>query len=47
MDSLVKQGRAKELKDNDKLIVTSSETREGIGLVFTKMDEVLAMYSKE
>ena len=33
-----------ELKDDDKLIVTSSETKEGIGLVFTKMDEVLAKY---
>lgn len=30
------------LKDKDNLIVTSSSTREGIGLVLTKLDEILA-----
>ena len=30
-----------ELKDNDKMIVTSSSNREGLGLVLSKIDEVL------
>ena len=31
-----------KLSDNDSLIVTSSETKEGIGLILTKLDEILA-----
>lgn len=33
-----------ELKDGDKLIVTSSSSREGLGLVLSKIDEVLEQY---
>ena len=31
-----------KLSSNDQLIITSSETREGLGLVLTKLDEILA-----
>lgn len=30
------------LQDNDKMIVTSASSKEGIGLVLTKLDEILA-----
>lgn len=34
-----------QLEAGDSIILTSSETREGIGLVYSKMDEVLAKHS--
>lgn len=33
-----------ELKEDDKLIITSSEKKEGLGLVLTQLDTVLKMY---
>lgn len=33
------------LQDGDKLIITSSEKREGLGLVLQTLDDVLALYS--
>lgn len=33
-----------ELKEDDRLIITSSEKKEGLGLVLTVLDEVLAKY---
>lgn len=33
-----------DLKENDRLIITSSEKKEGLGLVLTVLDEVLAKY---
>lgn len=34
-----------ELKDGDKMIVTSSSNREGLGLVLSKLDEVLELHA--
>lgn len=35
------------LQDEDKLIITSSEKREGLGLVLQTLDDVLALYNAE
>ena len=35
------------LQDGDKLIITSSEKREGLGLVLQTLDDVLALYNAE